>query len=75
MPEGRGVSRNWSSALDEVPVERIRSTLSAIRGANQMAEQLLAGDPKQKAYVAGHDEVADALEAYITARVKDERGG
>lgn len=61
--------RNLSEALDEVPVLRILSTVKALRGANVMADRVLAAKPDMKAYVAGHDEVCDALEAYCACRV------
>lgn len=69
------MTRDWSSALDEVPVPRILLTVKAIRGANAMADKLAEGQPDMKSYVAGHDEVCDALEAYCAARVHAEGSG
>lgn len=61
--------RDFSQALDEVPVARILATVRALRGANTMADRVAKDQPGMKAYVAGHDEVTDALEAYCAARV------
>lgn len=64
-----GLPPNLSQELDEIPTLKIMATVKAVMGANEMADKLLDSDPKMKAYVAWHGEVADALVRYCERRV------
>lgn len=62
-----------SQELDEIPVESIIATVKALRSANQMADTHFPASAKMSAYIAAHDQVTDALEAYCRRRILAER--